>query len=116
MQWRLLGVDGIGIADEAPTASFPGGKMPRLTLRMVARIQSFPDEWHFTGGKTWAYRQVGNAFPPRVAKLVGDSIISALDHRRPKINGHGQPVEMRLLDSASPPRPRLSTLTLLLQA
>ena len=41
----------------------------RLTVPMVARIQIFPDYWVFTGGKTWAYRQVGNAFPPQVAKL-----------------------------------------------
>jgi DNA (cytosine-5)-methyltransferase 1 len=41
---------------------------------MVARIQGFPDEWHFTGKKTAAYRQVGNAFPPPVAEAVGRSI------------------------------------------
>ncbi|MBC8095455.1 MAG: DNA (cytosine-5-)-methyltransferase, partial [Akkermansiaceae bacterium] len=49
LQWRQLGVDGLGIADTAPEPSFPVLKMPRLTLRMVARIQSFPDEWEFTG-------------------------------------------------------------------
>lgn len=99
LQWSNLGVDGLGIADAAPDASFPENKMPRLTVPMVARIQSFPDEWEFTGGKTWKYRQVGNAFPPEVAKCVGESIITALEHRRPRLNGNGKPVEMRLLDS-----------------
>jgi DNA (cytosine-5)-methyltransferase 1 len=48
---------------------------------MVARIQGFPDEWHFTGAKTNAYRQVGNAFPPPVAKAVSLKIAKALRKR-----------------------------------
>jgi DNA (cytosine-5)-methyltransferase 1 len=108
LQWRELAVDGIGIADSAPDANFPEDKLPRLTVQMVARIQSFPDEWHFSGGKTWAYRQVGNAFPPQVAKCVGHSIMNALNRRRASTNGsngsngrnggNGNLVEMRLLD------------------
>lgn len=81
-QWRRLGVDGLGIADAAPDASFPVHGLPRLTSRMVARIQSFPDDWQFSGRKTAAYRQIGNAFPPLVAKAVGISIASALRGRR----------------------------------
>ncbi len=97
-QWRVLGVDGLGIADAAPDASFPEDKMPRLTVRMVARLQSFPDEWEFTGGKTWSYRQVGNAFPPQVARNVGASILNAFNRRRTQVSGCGRPVEVRLFD------------------
>lgn len=78
--WAALGVDGIGIADEAPSQDFVG--MPRLTVRMCARLQGFPDDWHFFGGKTSTYRQVGNAFPPPVAKAVATEIKSALTHTR----------------------------------
>jgi DNA (cytosine-5)-methyltransferase 1 len=67
--WASLGVDGLGIADEPPAADFVG--MPRLTVRMVARLQGFPDDWQFAGGKTSAYRQVGNAFPPPFARAIG---------------------------------------------
>jgi DNA (cytosine-5)-methyltransferase 1 len=41
---------------------------------MVARLQGFPDHWSFSGRKTAAYRQVGNAFPPPVAKAVAEAI------------------------------------------
>ena len=74
--WASLGVDGRGIADQAPDPDFVG--MPRLTVRMCARIQGFPDDWQFTGKKTPAYRQVGNAFPPPVAHAVSQRIAIAI--------------------------------------
>jgi DNA (cytosine-5)-methyltransferase 1 len=77
--WAELGVDGIGIANEAPEAGFSG--MPRLTIRMVARLQGFPDEWEFWGGKTARYRQVGNAFPPPVAQAVAEKILTVLERK-----------------------------------
>lgn len=77
-QWAVLDVDGLGIADEAPPADFPFDGMPRLTVRMVARLQGFPDLWQFSGKKTAAYRQVGNAFPPPVAAQVGKALIEAM--------------------------------------
>lgn len=75
--WAAIGVDGMGLADEAPAPDFVG--MPRLTPRMAARIQGFDDEWQFFGRKTAAYRQIGNAFPPPVACAVGKQIVSALE-------------------------------------
>ena len=76
-QWRELSVDGMGIADAAPDKFFSESGFPRLTVRMVACLQGFPDSWLFAGKKTIAYRQVGNAFPPPVARAVGNSISSA---------------------------------------
>jgi DNA (cytosine-5)-methyltransferase 1 len=76
--WRELGVDGLGIADDVPGPSHPVGQLLRLTVRMVARLQGFPDSWEFFGRKTAAYRQVGNAFPPPVARALGDAIAAAL--------------------------------------
>lgn len=78
--WATLGVDGMGITTESPDEDFVG--MPRLTVRMVARLQGFPDHWQFSGKKTPAYRQVGNAFPPPVAEAVALKIRAALSVRR----------------------------------
>ena len=74
--WAELGVNGHTIADEAPAREFVG--MPRLTVPMVAKLQGFPEEWKFSGKKTNAYRQVGNAFPPPVAFAVAIKIVEAL--------------------------------------
>lgn len=75
--WAELGVNGKSLADSAPEPDYIG--MPRLTPRMTARIQGFPDDWEFHGRKTTSYRQIGNAFPPPVARALGVSIRTALD-------------------------------------
>jgi DNA (cytosine-5)-methyltransferase 1 len=74
--WADLGVDGRGLAGTPPEVGFVG--MPRLTVEMAARLQGFPEDWSFLGGKTAAYRQVGNAFPPPVARAVGEAIARSL--------------------------------------
>jgi DNA (cytosine-5)-methyltransferase 1 len=77
--WAALGVNGSTLAEHPPEKDFKG--MPRLTVRMAARIQGFPDDWEFVGGKTAAYRQVGNAFPPPVACSVANSLRACLESR-----------------------------------
>ena len=74
--WAKLGVDGSSVADEPPSKDFDG--IPKLTVNMAALVQGFPPDWKFTGKKTPAYRQVGNAFPPPAAKAIGRAIIKAL--------------------------------------
>lgn len=74
--WAELGVDGKGIANEAPAPGFEG--MPRLTSRMMARVQGFPDTWTFGKKKTMACRMIGNAFPPPVAKAIGEKLKECL--------------------------------------
>lgn len=81
--WSKLGVNGLSLADGPPGRDFPAATMPRLTVRMAARIQGFPDAWRLAGRKTAAYRQVGNALPPPVAEAVGRSIANALREETP---------------------------------
>jgi DNA (cytosine-5)-methyltransferase 1 len=79
--WRGLRVDGLGIADAAPSELAPVDHIPRLTNEMVARLQGWvpEDSWEFSGRKTSTYRQIGNAFPPPVARRVGLQIRKALE-------------------------------------
>lgn len=76
--WAELGVDGNGVANEAPSPGFDG--MPKLTKEMIALIQGFPPEWNFGMKKTAACRMIGNAFPPPVAKAVGLEIRRCLEN------------------------------------
>lgn len=70
------GVEAKSLADEAPDRNFAG--TPRITVEMAAVLQGFPSDWQFAGGKTAAYRQIGNAFPPPVAEAVGRQIATVL--------------------------------------
>jgi DNA (cytosine-5)-methyltransferase 1 len=79
-EWTKLGVDGMGLTELAPDVDFLG--KPRLTIRMVAKLQGFPDHWQFSGSKTNAYRQVGNALPPPLANAIGIEIAAALQKKR----------------------------------
>lgn len=76
-EWmRRFGVDARGVADEPPARRHAGP--PRLTVEMAAVLQGFPENWRFSGRKTSAYRQVGNAFPPPVAAAVGRQVAKAI--------------------------------------
>lgn len=80
--WLALGVDGLGIADEPPSVRDPHNHVPRLTCEMVQLLQGWhatPEyQWRIEGRKTSRYRQIGNAFPPPVARAVGEAIAAAL--------------------------------------
>jgi DNA (cytosine-5)-methyltransferase 1 len=51
-----------------------------LTIREAARIQTFPDNFRFAGTPTAAFRQIGNAVPPRLGFAIGAAVRDALGH------------------------------------
>ena len=46
-----------------------------ITTREAARIQSFPDTFHFYGSKSSQMKQVGNAVPPLLGKAIAERIL-----------------------------------------
>ncbi len=55
-----------------------------FTIREYARIQTFPDDWAFSGSVSQQYKQIGNAVPVNFAKEIGISIIKFLNKIYPK--------------------------------
>lgn len=67
-----------------------------LTTGEYARIQTFPDHWKFVGSRDQVYRQIGNAVPVNLAKVIGKSIVSFLNEEKDIAS---KPVKMVSLNS-----------------
>jgi DNA (cytosine-5)-methyltransferase 1 len=60
-----------------------------ISVREAARLQSFPDGFHFCGTMNPAFRQIGNAVPPLMALALAREIMSTIAHMT-DVLGEGQ--------------------------
>lgn len=56
----------------------------QLSIRELARLQTFPDDYHFVGERRSVQRQIGNAVPPAIGELLGREIRAQLLGGRPR--------------------------------
>lgn len=61
--------------------TLPNGKVRYFTVRESARLQTFPDEFVFHGSWSETMRQLGNAVPVSLAKVIAGSIAATLQAR-----------------------------------
>jgi len=90
-----------------------------LTVRECARVQSFPDNFYFTGRAVSAIRQIGNAFPPLAARTFAQHILQLDGSLGADVSSHkprnGKLIAYRLTDSFGM-SPALATAESLLDA
>lgn len=51
-----------------------------LTVREYARIQTFPDNWTFSGNMSSQYKQIGNAVPVNLGYHIGRCVLASLGY------------------------------------
>jgi DNA (cytosine-5)-methyltransferase 1 len=61
---------------------YPNGHVRYFTVREAARLQGFPDDYRFSGAWTECLRQLGNAVPVELARVVASSVRDVLVERR----------------------------------
>ena len=74
------GVHGVPGGETVMEDPEPGheGEHRYMTVREVARVMTFPDEWRLAGPRGEQMRQLGNAVPVKLGKVMADSVRDAL--------------------------------------
>lgn len=82
-----------GVAGGENVIHLDDGSFRYFTLREMARLQGFPDDYIFEGSRSRIIGQIGNAVPCELARRIGENILHALDQsadRPRKSNRHAR--------------------------
>lgn len=86
---KALKAGGHGVPGGENMIRFENGTVRYFTVRESARIQTFPDDFLFEGSWGEVMRQLGNAVPAELAKVVGQSIFRVLRKRTEQVTALG---------------------------
>ena len=84
--WERMDADDVSVTittrfDTPSSGKFTHPYLDRaITVREAARIQSFPDTFHFYGTKTSQMKQVGNAVPPMLSRAIAKAILKDMEN------------------------------------
>ena len=82
LDWNKISptITGRGGGTGGPVINVHPSNERRMTVREYARIQTFADEFKFSGSITSMYRQIGNAVPPKFSYVLTDLICKLHAH------------------------------------
>lgn len=72
-----------GVPGGENTLQFEDGSVRYFSVRECARIQTFPDSWHFQGSWTESMRQLGNAVPVKLGEAVAAKVAATVGPAQP---------------------------------
>lgn len=75
---KTIKAGGHGVPGGENMIKFQDGSVRYYTVFEAKRIQTFPDNYEIVGSWGEAMRQIGNAVPVELARIIGDSIIKAV--------------------------------------
>ena len=77
LDWNAISptITGRGGGTGGPIINIHPSEKRRITVREYARIQTFPDNFMFSGSMSSMYRQIGNAVPPKFSYILANLII-----------------------------------------
>ncbi len=94
---KVLKAGDHGVPGGENMLAYPDGEVRYFTVRECARLQTFPDEYVFMGSWTETMRQLGNAVPTLLGKVIAAAVYQRLQkfQRRPMV-----PHERHLLNGS----------------
>jgi DNA (cytosine-5)-methyltransferase 1 len=77
LDWNEISptITGRGGGTGGPVINIHPSEQRRMTVREYARIQTFPDDFMFSGSISSMYRQIGNAVPPKFSYVLSNIIM-----------------------------------------